>query len=127
MAPMPERVSLAQVYPLDFGRRTEDLPAWRAMTAGQTVIEIGCGDGRVAAACPDARTWLGIDSDEMAVREFYARMNGDGSRKAWCADATEWVRSNPGSGADLAIIPFSTLFLIPHKKQAPLLQELLRH
>lgn len=111
---MTRSVTLAEVYPIDFGRYAADVPAWRVRIArGSRVIEVGCGDGRLARAL-DGRwaSWLGIDLSEEMLRRFDAPRAGFVLGDA--ADPSMWPVD---ADLDIAIIPFSTLFLIPHDRQ----------
>jgi SAM-dependent methyltransferase len=139
--------TLAEVYPIDFGRRNEDRDLWswairnaateiaRSMREDLRsyplhVIEIGCGDGRIYRLLGDqvssVTRWTGIDlSPEMIARfmehDPMSASFGD-PRVGILGDAAEedvW-RLIP-LPATLILIPFSTLFLLPHAAQERML------
>lgn len=125
--------SLADVYDIDrMGSRTEDLQLWESLTkTSQTVVEIGCGNGRIpkalAASGFEFASWVGVDiSDDMLE---LATEDAPGWFQAILGDATdrrvsaEAVHAS-GKAFDIAIIPFSTLFLIPHNQQISVLKNL---
>lgn len=114
--------TLADVYPFDMGRYAADLPLWAEVLADVgTVIEIGCGNGRIPKALAKDRqfsVWKGIDVDPAMVALF----NED--RPIWAralkGDAISMLDHEQYS-YDAAIIPYSTFFLFPHNEQSVLL------
>ncbi len=131
----PRAVGLADVYDIDFGRRTEDRHLWRELCAdavGGRVVEVGCGDGRVARLVAESPVrparWLGIDVDRAMVDRFDRRRPPQMVCSSVCGDALaaetwERVVQDESDLADLVVIPYSTLFLFPHAAQV----EVLRH
>ena len=116
--------TLAAVYAMDMGRRTEDLDLWgeivRAVGPEAVVVEVGVGLWRIArrlraAGVPFGR-WVGIDVAPAMLRDPPERcipIEGDASNPgAWTAAAR--VAGVP----DLVIVPYHTLFLLPHDRQA---------
>jgi SAM-dependent methyltransferase len=132
--PDPVPVTLSDVYAIDFGRRTEDLPLWIALAqrapTGAPICEVGVGDGRVARAlggpvrqpghpCSGAETY-GIDLDKAFV--YRAREHGI---EAWHGDAASpavWRYIPTDCG--LVFCAYSTLFLIQHARQADVLRNM---
>jgi len=132
-------VSLAKVYHLDMGKRSADLGLWASLIADEAeclgrpiyVVEVGCGDGRVPdglmvrALNEHVVRWVGIDSDPEMVRAFRKRCG------SWChaieGNATNrhaWLemRKHIMGLADVVLIPYATLFLVPHVDQGRLLR-----
>jgi len=126
-------VSLSDVYPIDMGRRTADadlwsLICWRAVpdlgARGPRVVEIGCGMWRVprlvSGRTPDPDAWVSVDVDR-------AMFGGDAP--SWCSsvhgdalDGATWDAASGIAGPfDCAVVPYSTLYLIPHGLQGSML------
>lgn len=122
--PPPVRVSLAQVYAIDFGRRTEDLALWAALRArapeGPT-IEVGVGDGRASGLLPGERYGIDLDLDFV----YRARAVGIQAIQGDAAEARDWNALPRDAG--LVFCAFSTLFLIPHDRQASVIRNMLAH
>lgn len=128
------REGLAATYEWDMGQRTADLGLWAGLVAEAAemrgspvvVIEVGGGTARVPRALaldyphlPIAR-WVGMDVDPAMVDSWSRRA------PAWAsvttgdaADASTWVAASrlAGCQADLVLIPYATLFLLPHASQ----------
>jgi SAM-dependent methyltransferase len=129
-----ETVSLAEVYDLDMGRRISDVGLWGKYTSGQSVIEVGCGNGRVPrlldsaasweARCSPPTAWIGMDLDDRMVTaanglgiDWFGALVGDArDRETW-----SMARVALGGAAERVVIPYSTLFLVPHEQQAEVL------
>jgi SAM-dependent methyltransferase len=131
----PLTVSLSEVYDLDMGRRISDVGLWGQYTSGCSVIEVGCGNGRVPrlletaasleATCEHPAMWVGIDLDDRMVKaanalgiDWFGALVGD------VRDPGTWsmARSALGGPAQRIVIPYSTLFLVPHEDQADALR-----
>jgi SAM-dependent methyltransferase len=136
--------TLAETYDLDMGRRLEDVPLWsevlrRQVGPGAVVVEVGCGTGRVPVALDryladqgqrDAAfpsRWVGIDPDPGMVDRFLARTAG----LPWCTavvgdarDPAAWEAAAEAAGAapTAVLVPYSTLYLLPHDEQAEALR-----
>lgn len=134
MSPRPRDVSLHDAYRIDFGARTEDVPLWTWATGGcRSVVEVGCGSGRIgrllAAKGYAPQQWLGIDVSADALAEFSRSVDVG---VALCGDAGNLVtwdralRLLEGVRADVTIVPWSALFLIPHAKQGEVLRGALK-
>jgi len=132
-------VGLAAVYHLDMGRRTVDLDLWASLLSDEaeryggsvSVIEVGCGTGRVPRGVAlrhprlPIESWVGIDVDPAMVRAFQRRapawatpVEGD----AVTVEAWDEARGILGGAADVVLVPYATLFLVPHERQAHLLR-----
>lgn len=118
--PAPHDVTLADVYALDFGQRTADLPTWDALAAAcprGPVLDVACGDGRATAAlAARGRNVLGVDLNPA----FLARARQRGLDAKY-ADLTQH-RSVHGWGfalppAALVVCAYSSLYLLPHDAQ----------
>lgn len=122
--------TLADVYDLDMGARVEDLPLWRELLYGADhVAEVGCGTGRVPVGLAllgwSCARWAGIDPDPGMVSRFRARMpHWAGCVEGDACDPGTWaaVRRGVGGPLDAVIVPYSTLFLVPHERQVDLLR-----
>ena len=135
--PVEREASLAEVYDLDMGQRVEDLDMVQSLllsAAGPTdaptrsvrVAEVGCGRWRLGTWAMSLRDsvpwWHAIDIDSAMLQGKPA-----GAAGAWCrprlgdaADAKTWAGLER---VDLVLIPWSTLYLIPHNRQ----RDVLRH
>ena len=126
----PKRVSIEDVYDIDFQNRSSDKMFWDGLFCAlkpAVVVEAGCGTGRVLSnLCERAKTvveWHGIDLSQKMINVFNERHKIPGFRI--CGDIVDqwaWrdVSSSPIS--DLTIIPYSTLFLVPHNSHVKVLQ-----
>lgn len=111
-------VTLSDVYHLDFGRRSDDRATWAALAdAAPTgpVLDVCCGDGRVTARLiADGRDVYGVDADARFCALARARgidaTVGDASRVADLRAA--------GPRPALVVCAYSSLFLLPHARQA---------
>lgn len=121
-------VTLADVYHLDFGRRTEDLMMWTALAhlapAG-SVLDVGCGDGRATRDLIQlGRPVLGFDPN--GKFNHLARINylvtptsDEATLTADYPESYHWARMvNKGAGFSLVVCAYSTLWLMPHIRQA---------
>lgn len=110
-------VTLADVYRLDFGRRTEDLTTWSALVdaapAGP-ILDVCCGDGRATKHLVGPRDVYGVDQSAT----FAALARGVGIVAASGeASRIEDLRA-AGPRPALVICAYSSLFLLPHRQQA---------
>jgi hypothetical protein len=120
---------LADVYALDMGRRTIDKDMWLAefskCTTKPQILEVGWGDGRLSRLCGDhASFWFGIEIDPDIVPD----QTGEKVAVYLADAATEdvWVDlKDELIFVDLVIIPYSTLYLIPHAQQIAVIQHAL--
>lgn len=110
-------VTLADVYRLDFGRRTDDLTTWTALADAAPVgpiLDVCCGDGRATKHLVGGRDVYGID--QSATFAALARGVGivavDGE-----AQRVENLRA-AGPRPALVVCAYSSLFLLPHRGQA---------
>lgn len=120
----PIPVQLSDVYDLDFGRRTVDLPLWhelRASAPDGPSCEVGVGDGRVSAGLPGVR--YGIDIDRAFVR--WSRQKGIEAVLGDAAIPEAWATVPADCG--FVFCAYSTLFLIPHSRQADVLRNMAAH
>lgn len=111
--PEPVPVTLSDVYPFDFGKRTADLGLWHALQAragGGPTCEVGVGDGRASADLAGPR--YGIDIDFVFVRR--AREWGVTAILGDASQASAWAEVPPCA---LVFCAYSTLFLLSHEKQ----------
>lgn len=121
---MTHHVSLADVYSIDFGRRTEDFPVWEHMAQVAKpgpVIEVGCGDGRLRHCFGD-RPYAGIELDPVLA----ARARSAGVRPVAVGDASDpepWTQVGYGN-ASLVFCAYSTLYLVPHDRQRRVVAEM---
>ncbi len=128
-------VTLHDIYDLDMGRRSEDMPTWArmiewafderaGMLGGLRVAEVGIGDGRIIRGLRNdplrhVAVWYGFDCDEAFLRRavrvspIVRPVLGDASLPATWREMT---------GLDLVIIPYSTLFLFEHDQQEAVMQ-----
>ena len=111
-------VTLADVYHLDFGRRTDDLTTWSALAdaapAG-SVLDVCCGDGRATKHLIGVgRKVYGLDTDS----KFCALARGVGidttTGEASSVAALRVVGPRPA----LVVCAYSSLFLLPHARHA---------
>lgn len=141
------QITLAETYRIDrtMAARWQDIELWAAMCsdAGTTeelnagiVVEVGCGDGRIPAAMlsrgqPPWAAWIGLDADHEMIKAFRRRFVGyDGSEApvlrcvhGSAGARSTWDQFQPFAGlVDLVIVPYSTLYLIPHRWQASVLR-----
>ena len=117
--PEPVPVQLSDVYAMDFGRRTADLPLWatlRALYPSGSVCEIGVGDGRASLALPGPR--YGVDLDRAFV--YRARERGIEAFLGDAAEPATWLPVPADCG--LVFCAYSTLFLVKHDRQADVLR-----
>jgi SAM-dependent methyltransferase len=110
-------VTLADVYRLDFGRRTDDAATWAALSGaalGGPVLDVCCGDGRATRGLLGERTVYGVDQSAAFVS--VAR---DAGIKASVGGA-ERVASLRAAGPRPALVvcAYSSLLLLPHARQA---------
>jgi SAM-dependent methyltransferase len=121
--PDPVPVTLSDVYAMDFGRRTDDLALWAALAAraipGAPICEVGVGDGRASAGLAGER--FGLDLDQRFV--YRARERGIEAFQGDAADPLRW-KWNKIEDCGLVFCAYSTLFLIPHAKQAAVLRNM---
>lgn len=121
---MIHSISLADVYSIDFGRRTEDFPAWENLdhvAKPGRVIEVGCGDGRLRRCFPE-RPYAGIELNATLA----ARARGAGVRPVFVGDASEpstWLEEDLREAA-LVFCAYSTLYLVPHDRQRLVISEM---
>lgn len=127
---MVQDVPLRAVYPIDFGHRVEDIGLWRSLLRpSYRLIEVGSGDGRVQRLVGDAigsGTWVGIelDGDHVWRRDLETPMSiGDAAEPRPWDVALSFL---DGGRADIVIIPYSTLFLIPHGRQGNVIRNAAR-
>lgn len=108
-------VTLADVYHLDFGRRTEDLTTWAALADAApfgAVLDVACGDGRATAALVPRRRVYGIDVDS----RFAGRARAAGLlASVGHMDVCDAYRI--GERPALVICAYSSIFLLPHARQ----------
>lgn len=115
-------VSLAAVYAMDMGRRTEDLEMWRRIVDGKRlVIEVGGGDGRIPKAIQSGGVWIGIETSREMLElshdwldvspEIIDYCLGDSRRK------DPWDFCTSTQNPDCVIVPYSTLFLMDEAGQ----------
>lgn len=108
-------VSLADVYELDFGRRTEDLTTWAALADAAppgAVLDVACGDGRATAGLVSRRRVYGVDADSrFAGRARAAGLDASVGR----AEVPGALRV--GERPALVVCAYSSLFLLPHPNQ----------
>lgn len=120
--PEPVPVTLSDVYAIDFGRRTEDVPLWIALAQraipGAPICEVGVGDGRASAALAGER--YGIDIDRAFV--YRARGRGIHAVQGDAAAHASWGPIPRDCG--LVFCAYSTLFLIAHARQADVLRNM---
>lgn len=120
----PEEISLAEAYELDaMSERTEDLELWAKATHQKYVIEVGSGDGRIPAGvsqlCSPVR-WVGMDLSEQMVQKARRRAPGwfrSVVGDAAASDTWDAAKRILGGSADVILVPYSTLFLLPHQHQ----------
>lgn len=119
--------TLAHIYDADFGQRTDDLERWRQIVAeraanlGQPIIvtEGGVGTGRVlrSVATDHVKRWNGMDPDPDVLALARARApHPGGLRLGRMEDPGAWDAGN------LAIIAYSTFYLVPHDMQPVVVQ-----
>jgi len=123
----PREATLAEVYDLDWalGHRRDDLDLWADLVApALRIVEVGCGDGRVPRMLREVgrhhwAQWYGIDTDRDMLDEYPEDwLLGEAQDPStWQALAT--LLDEP---ADLVIVPFSSLYLIPHEQQVDVLR-----
>lgn len=140
MTSAPTAATLADVYAIDFGRRTADKAAWIELLTREArlrehelnVVEIGVGDGRVPALVVEStpvRRWVGIDPSAAMLAQFERRpFNGKIETLAVLGDAADsdtWatVARAPGS-VDVVLCAYSTICLMPPNRQASMLRHM---
>jgi SAM-dependent methyltransferase len=125
--PEPIPVTLSDVYPIDFGRRTADLAMWASLNAplDAPVVEVGVGDGRAMVAFLAYPARYGIDLDPAFA--FRAREAGIHAYRGDAADPKVWTSNGIPTGCGLAFCAYSTLFLIPHARQADVVRNMIEH
>lgn len=85
-----------------------DLRFYRSLTQGASVLELGCGDGRVLAALRGATERWGIDSDPLRLQMAQARL---GSEVALLeCDMRSW---SLGRRFERIVVPHSGLYCLP--------------
>jgi SAM-dependent methyltransferase len=125
--PEPIPVTLSDVYPIDFGRRTADLAMWLGLAQATPpfapVVEVGVGDGRVLRSFPSSAPLYGLDLDPRFVYE--ARERGIEAFRGDAAERSSWSLLPVDAG--FAFCAYSTLFLIPHARQADAVRNMIEH
>lgn len=110
-------VTLADVYRLDFGRRTDDAATWAALSGaalGGSVLDVCCGDGRATRGLLGERAVYGVDRSAAFVSA--AR---DAGIKASVGDAEQAAHLRAaGPRPAMVVCAYSSLFLLPHARQA---------
>jgi len=112
-------VGLARVYDLSMGRRLADLPFWeRRIVNDGPVIEVGAHP-RISRQF--GRDWVCIDIDpemcDLCLGEVAAVCGNALDESVW-----EEVAALLSKRAAYAIIPFSTIYLVEHARQAELIK-----
>lgn len=130
--------TLAEVYDLDMGHRLADVPLWGESIRRERplrVVEVGCGTGRIPLALdryfwlPGDRSlfpsvWVGLDPDPGMISRFEGRTRAAGL--SWCSavcgdarapKAWDEVLQAAGGPVGLVLVPYSTLYLLPHADQ----------
>jgi len=128
-------ISLAKVYETDFGRRKDDREFWMGILNQATqakkgpirVVEGAIGNGRI----PRLIMAMGTQETPMPIREWVG-FDLDPGMVERCKEVSPlWVRSYIGDltnraswtearlygPVDVAIIAYSSLYLVPHDKQ----------
>ena len=110
-------VTLADVYHLDFGRRTADLVTWSALADAAPkgpVLDVCCGDGRATKHLVADRDVYGVDQSAtfaaLARGVGIVALSGEASR-------IEDLRA-AGPRPSLVVCAYTSLFLLPHRQQA---------
>jgi hypothetical protein len=137
-------MGLAEVYALDMGKRTVDKDMWiqelDEYPDGANVIEVGYGNGRLHRLVGDhAWSWFGmeIDNDFLGLDEGVGLAEYADDHMCMLGDATlqedwedlwrKWVLHLVCGGGlpEVVIIPYSTLYLIPHDQQVQVVRHAL--
>ena len=109
-------VTLADVYHLDFGRRTNDRTTWSSLADASppgAVLDVCCGDGRATRHLVESREVYGVDQDTAFAA--LARSVGIVATQGE-AQRVESLRA-AGPRPSLVICAYSSLFLLPHRAQ----------
>jgi SAM-dependent methyltransferase len=119
-----KEATYADVYAIDpsWGSRTQDIQLWaRECANALKVLEVGCGDGRIPSKLQAINgvwtSWVGVDADIGMASRFAQRVNNGTFVAGSVLQATTWDAVAQHAPFDVAIIPFSTLFLLPHDQQ----------
>lgn len=115
--------TLAQVYDADFGQRRDDLPVWERILGGFErshrrkirVTEGAIGTGRIATSAAGlcVLRWSGMDADPdmIAIADMQSDFCDVSAKVGDMRNPGDW---KPG---DVAIIGYSSLYLLDHPGQ----------